>query len=96
MTVDRWNSRIDHDDYTQAGDLFRMMSENEKGRLASNLAGAMSGCRQEVIERQLGHFDKADPDYGRRVREALKHTQSDNTAHAIRGDAPVKGEVVHS
>ncbi|MEX0876465.1 MAG: catalase [Phycisphaerales bacterium] len=72
VTVDRYNSREDHDDFTQAGDLYRLMSEDEKNRLAETIAGAMQGVRQEVIERQLGHFDKADGDYGRRVREALQ------------------------
>lgn len=90
VTVDRWNSRIDHDDYTQAGDLYRLMSEEEKNRLASNIASSMQGVRPSVIERQLGHFDKADEDYGRRVREALKTTHSDeqDAARKVRDDVP--------
>ena len=76
VTVDRYNSREGHDDFTQAGDLYRLMNEEAKDRLATTIAGAMQGVRQEVIDRQLGHFDKADEDYGRRVREALARTQS--------------------
>jgi catalase len=87
VTVDRWDSRQDHDDYTQAGDLFRLMSEDEKDRLARNIASAMDGCRDEVIERQLGHFDKADPDYGRRVRRALGE-DTDADAKAVRDEVP--------
>ncbi len=73
VIVDRFNSRVDHDDYTQAGDLYRLMSEEEKDRLAGNIAGALGGCqRMDIIERQLAHFDQADADYGRRVRAALE------------------------
>ncbi|MFU8803184.1 MAG: catalase-related domain-containing protein, partial [Bradymonadaceae bacterium] len=72
VTVDRWDSRVDHDDYTQAGNLFRLMSDDEKNRLAINIVESMGGCRRPIIERQLQHFHAADPDYGRRVREALK------------------------
>jgi catalase len=31
----------------------------------------MSGVPQFIVERQLGHFDKADPAYGAGVRAAL-------------------------
>jgi catalase len=70
-TVDRWDSRVEHDDYTQAGNLFRLMSDDEKVRLAVNIAEALGGCRDEIVERQLGHFDAADSSYGRLVREGL-------------------------
>ena len=70
-TVDRYNSREGHDDYTQVGNLYRLMSEEERARLVSNISGALGNCRSEIVERQLAHFDKADEDYGRRVREAL-------------------------
>ena len=72
VTVDRYNSREGHDDYTQAGDLYRLMSEDEKQRLVQTIAGALGGCRQQIIDRQLEHFDKADEDYGKRVRDAIK------------------------
>ncbi|MFP4600831.1 MAG: catalase [Persicimonas sp.] len=71
VTVDRWDSRVDHDDYTQAGNLFRLMGDDEKVRLAVNIAESLGGCREEIIERQLDHFEAADPDYKRLVREAL-------------------------
>lgn len=70
--ADRWDSRVDHDDYTQAGNLFRLMSEPEKQRLASNIVESLGGCRESIIERQMKHFEAADPDYARRVRESLK------------------------
>jgi catalase len=67
----RYNHRIGNDDYTQPDNLFRLFSPEQKQRLFSNIAAAMSGVPQFIIERQLGHFDKADPAYGAGVRVAL-------------------------
>jgi catalase len=69
--VDRFDSTVDHDDYTQAGNLYRMFDEGQRERLASAISGALSQARREVQERQLRHFHAADPDYGRRVAEKL-------------------------
>lgn len=70
--IDRFNHRENNDDYTQAGNLFRLMSADEKARLMDNLAGAMRGVPKEIIERQIAHFTKADPAYGKGVAERLK------------------------
>ncbi|MFS0726950.1 catalase KatA [Paenibacillus sp. 1P07SE] len=60
------------DHYTQAGDLFRLMTPEEQQRLARNIVGAMAPVeRDEIKLRQIGHFYKADPDYGRLVAEGL-------------------------
>jgi catalase len=87
VTVDRYDARQDHDDYTQAGDLFRLMGEDEKDRLARNIAEAMKGARREVEERQLGHFDKADPDYGRRVRKAIEAVKDVEVSQSVQPHA---------
>ncbi|AKU24492.1 catalase [Massilia sp. NR 4-1] len=68
----RYDGRGQEDDYTQAGNLFRLLPEQEKQNLFANLAGPMSQVSDEIINRQLGHFDKADPAYGAGVRAALK------------------------
>ncbi|AMQ70428.1 MULTISPECIES: catalase KatA [Bacillus amyloliquefaciens group] len=61
-----------HDHYTQAGDLYRLMSEEERTRLVANIVSAMKPVEKEEIKlRQIGHFYKADPEYGRRVAEGL-------------------------
>ncbi|MGG4085494.1 catalase KatA [Bacillus sp. UNC69MF] len=61
-----------HDHYTQAGDLYRLMSEEERARLVANIVSAMKPVEKEEIKlRQIGHFYKADPEYGRRVAEGL-------------------------
>ncbi|MGW2963824.1 catalase [Streptomyces sp. NPDC001220] len=66
------------DDFYQAGELYRLMSEEEKRRLVANIAGGLSQVtRDDVIEKNLAHFHAADPEYGKRVEEAV---------HALRED----------
>jgi catalase len=65
--ADRYNHRDGADDYTQPGMLFRLMSADQKTQLFCNLAEAMAGVPERIIARQLVHFYKADPDYGRGV-----------------------------
>jgi len=67
----RWDHRDGNDDYTQPGNLFRLMNAEQRQRLFHNLAEAMQGVPPEIVERQLGHFDKVDPAYGTGVRTAL-------------------------
>ena len=60
------------DDFVQAGALYRLMSEAEKERLAANIAGSLGQVgKEEIIERSIAHFRKADADYGERVANAL-------------------------
>ncbi|MFJ4833837.1 catalase [Streptomyces sp. NPDC088747] len=66
------------DHFFQAGELYRLMSAEEKSRLVANIAGGLSQVsRDDVIEKNLAHFHAADPEYGRRVAEAV---------HALRED----------
>ncbi|HEY4552056.1 MAG TPA: catalase KatA [Bacillaceae bacterium] len=61
-----------HDHYTQPGDLYRLMSEEERSRLVENIVSAMKPVQSEEIKiRQIKHFYKADPEYGTRVAEGL-------------------------
>ncbi|MGG1551590.1 catalase KatA [Paenibacillus ferrarius] len=63
----------DHNDhYTQAGDLYRLLSEEERERLVQTIVAAMKPVeRDEIKIRQIGHFYKADPEYGTRIAEGL-------------------------
>ncbi|MGP1310389.1 MAG: catalase [Phycisphaerales bacterium] len=70
--VDRHDSTVDHDDYTQAGNLYRLFDDAHKTRLAERIAGVLGQARKEVQMRQLCHFFRADEDYGQRVAKALK------------------------
>lgn len=67
----RYDHRDGNDDYTQPGNLFRLMSADQQKQLAHNLAAAMQGVPEFIVRRQLAHFSKADPNYGRMVAEAL-------------------------
>jgi catalase len=69
--ADRYNQNVTVDDFKQAGDLFRLMSAEEKARLFSNIAEAMSGVPRPIIDRQMEHFRKADPAYAEGVAKAL-------------------------
>lgn len=59
--------RADDNDFVQAGNLYRLMGDDEKQRLIDNIVGAMQGVSDEIVDRQLRHFAAADPDYGARV-----------------------------
>ncbi len=59
------------DDFSQAGDLFRLFNEAEKDRLTTNIANTMGTVPEDIIIRQINHFIKADPDYGRRVAKKV-------------------------
>ncbi|MDQ1923498.1 catalase [Massilia pseudoviolaceinigra] len=67
----RFDGRGMEDDYTQAGNLFRLLTPQEKLNLCANLAGPLSQVNDEILQRQLAHFDKADSAYGAGVRAAL-------------------------
>lgn len=63
--------RAGDDDVTQAGDLFRLMSEAQRAALMEALAAAMTGVPEAIQRRQTGHFARADPAYGAGVARRL-------------------------
>ncbi len=69
--ITRYEEHDTFGEYKQPGDLFRLFNDEQKERLFSNIAAAMDGVSMEIVERQLVHFDKADPAYGAGVRKAL-------------------------
>ena len=69
--ADRYNHRDGNDDYTQAGNLFRLLTPAERDRLMDAIAGAMQGVPDGIQRRQIGHFAKADPAYGAGVAQRL-------------------------
>jgi len=61
------------DDYAQAGALYRLMSADERDRLVANISGFLAKVdREDIVDRVIGHFRAADPDYGDRVAAAVK------------------------
>jgi len=69
--ADRYDHREGNDDYTQAGNLYRLMPDEAKQRLHKAIACGMTGVPREIIDRQLGHFAKADKAYAEGVKKAL-------------------------
>jgi len=60
------------DDFTQPRALYNLFDDAQKQRLYNNIADAMQGVPEDIIERQCQLFDKVDPSYGQGVREAIK------------------------
>lgn len=69
--VDRYDHREGNDDYTQAGNLFRIFDNAQKQRLFNNVAASMGGVPEVIIQRQLIHFHNADPAYAQGVADVL-------------------------
>jgi catalase len=67
-----YDSRAKDDFFTQPGNLFRLLKETEKKNLFDNLAKPLSQVDEPTRMRQLALFDRADPGYGKGVRDALR------------------------
>lgn len=67
----RYDHREGNDDYGQPRALFNLFDDGQKARLFSNIAEAMQGVPDNIVERQLAHFGKVHPDYAAGVRGAL-------------------------
>jgi len=48
-----------------------VMTAEQQQRLFKNIAAAMAGVPEEIVQRQLFHFHKADPRYADGVAKAL-------------------------
>jgi catalase len=69
-----WITRHDSSDedyHSQAGDLYRLMSEDQKFQLAQNIAGGLSQANESIQNRMLEQFKKADKDYADRIKKLL-------------------------
>ena len=59
------------DDFIQPGNLFRLMTTDEQGRLMDNIAGPLSTVSKEIQKRMVEHFTRADPAYGKGIKERI-------------------------
>jgi catalase len=70
------NADGENDHYTQPGDLYRLMDEEQKQHLVHNIVGAISGIggpkRELIINRQLCHWFRADINLGMAVAKGLE------------------------
>jgi len=69
--VGRYRYQHPNDDYEQPGNLYRLMTPDQKNRLIHNIVLSLGKAKREIQERQVVHFYKADPDYGIRVAKGL-------------------------
>jgi catalase len=68
------------------------MSDSQKEQLFHNIAATMEGIPQNIIDRQMAHFAKADPAYAEGVKRALaKHPEFEGVG---RGEPDPKLEPV--
>lgn len=61
------------DNYSQAGNLFRLMSESQQQQLANNIAEGLVHASQEIQEIMLDQFAQADENYRVKVEKALQN-----------------------
>ncbi|GLT17535.1 catalase [Vibrio zhanjiangensis] len=69
--ADHYDHRVDEDYFSQAGNLFRLMNEEQRQRLFDNTARAMQGVPKAIQERHINHAFQADEDYGKGLKTAL-------------------------
>ncbi len=69
--VDAYQTR-DEDNFSQAGDLFRLMSAIQQQQLAKNIAEGLCHATPSIQARMLQQFISADSHYGALVQNALK------------------------
>ncbi|AXG75002.1 catalase [Flavobacterium arcticum] len=69
------NAENENDHYTQPGNLFRLMTDEAKANTIHNIVGAMSGIngvkKEEIINRQLCHWFRADVNLGMAIAKGL-------------------------
>ena len=59
------------DDFVQPGNLFRLLSAEEQGRLIENIVGTLKNVPKFIQERMIEYFSKADPAYGGGIAKGL-------------------------
>lgn len=68
-------------DFGQAGQTYRTFDETEKTELVRNLVNNLKVCKPAIQETWIEYFTKADPDYGRRVKEGLEQAKRETGEH---------------
>ncbi|XP_011409548.1 PREDICTED: catalase-like [Amphimedon queenslandica] len=69
--VKRYNA-ADDDNFSQVGIFYnKVLNEEERTRLAQNIAGHMKNASPKIQERAIANFSKADPDYGARIKKYI-------------------------
>jgi len=69
--VDRYVVPLTDDDFVQAGNLFRLMNQEQKNLIIGNISGHLRNAKKHIQQRQIPHFKKADPKYGEGIEQAI-------------------------
>ncbi len=69
--ADRYDHREGNDDFSQPRALWTLFDDAQRQRLYGNIAAAMTGVPEEIVNRQLALFAKIEPRYAQGVRAAL-------------------------
>src|SRR5262249_2614565 len=72
-----YDHRVGNDDYTQPGNLFRLLGASQQRRLFRNIAQAMEGVPADIVERECAPCDLCDPGHGAGGGEAVKASKND-------------------
>jgi len=78
--ADRYDHRAGNDDFVQPRALWSLFDAAQRDRLYSNIAAAMQGVPEAIVQRQLALFSRIHPEYGAgvagRLGVAVRGTQA--------------------
>jgi catalase len=71
-----WDQR-EADNFSQAGDLYRLQPAEAQQRLVDNIAGGLGSVSagpagDGIVERSIAHFRAADAEFGERIAQGVK------------------------
>ena len=69
--VGRFDVKLTDDDFVQAGQLYNVMTAEQKMNLAKNVSGALKNAKKHIQERQLKWWYKANEELGRRIQQGM-------------------------
>lgn len=76
--VDRFDNSND-DNFAQVTDFWsKVLTAEERERLANNIGGHLVNAQPFIQERAIGNFEKVHPDFGAKIRLAIKKVKSAN------------------
>ncbi len=67
----RYDANKGNDEFTQAGNLYRIFSNEQRESLTSVIAGTMQGLPEDLLKTNIMHFIKCDPEYGQRIAQKV-------------------------
>ncbi len=77
----RYSPKDDQTFFKQTGALYNLMSEEQKDLLCLAIAKSLGQTPVRIQELQLTHFEKADPDYAKRVQKFLVENEHPEFSH---------------